>query len=225
MKPTRRHLPTIACIVARSHPDGVIGRDNALPWRLKTDLRFFRSVTMDHVVVMGRSTYASLGRPLPGRLNIVLSQSGGEDRGNLVWTSSRDMAVALADLVSVERNKRSVFVIGGARTYGLFEDLFTRIYLTEVEMRVAGGDAFFTRRFDPATWVEREARSYPRSEGDDAPFRIRVLDRREAPDREIDADADALAHRVGRPLPRLPEHLASITAEPDRPIPLPPVLA
>ncbi|WP_375456985.1 dihydrofolate reductase [uncultured Methylobacterium sp.] len=178
MKPIERIMPSISYIVARSNPGGVIGCENQLPWRLKTDMKFFRSVTENHVVIMGRKTLESLGRPLPKRVNIVLSSKKGVDTENLLWADSKEMALYLADFISILKESSQIIVIGGAQIYGLFRDLFTKIYLTEVFHNFEKGDAYFAEQFDMREWNSIENRDYKKSEFDEFDFSISILERK-----------------------------------------------
>lgn len=123
-------------LVAAVARNGVIGRDNGLPWRLKADLQHFRALTMGHPMVMGRKTWASLGRPLPGRRSLVVSRDPTfEAEGAEVFTSPEAAIAAAADA-------EKIFVIGGAQLYASLLDRADRLELTEVWADVEG-DAHF----------------------------------------------------------------------------------
>jgi len=171
-------MPSIAFVVARSYPQRIIGCDNKLPWRLKTDLKFFRSVTEGHAVIMGRKTFDSIGHPLPNRLNIVLSRRDGNNTTNLIWVKNRESALFFADFFSVINERTQVVVIGGAEVYGIFLDLVNKIFLTEVFGKFECGDAYFHEQFDLRKWKSIEEKDYPRTDDDDFPFRISVMERR-----------------------------------------------
>ncbi len=148
--------PAISMIVARSR-NHVIGRDNQMPWKISADLQFFKRVTMGHPVIMGRKTWESIGRPLPGRRNIVVSRNanypinGGELVGSL--------EEALSSLAEFPR----VFVIGGEQLFTQAFDKADRLYITEIDLDIAGGDTFFEVP-NPSSWKEVERT--PGSEGD-----------------------------------------------------------
>lgn len=148
--------PAISMIVARSR-NHVIGRDNQMPWKISADLQFFKRVTMGHPVIMGRKTWESIGRPLPGRRNIVVSRNteyaapGGELAGSL--------DEALQSLSSFER----VFVIGGEQLFKQAFDLADRLYITEIDLDIDGGDTFFEV---PKQEDWQEVERTPGSEGD-----------------------------------------------------------
>ena len=178
MKPIERKMPSISYIVARSSPGGLIGCENKLPWRLRTDLKFFKSVTESHVVIMGRKTLESLGRPLPNRINIVLSSNPGRDTEDLIWATSPEMAIFIADYLSILRDKSEIIVIGGAQIYKVYSEQFTRIYLTEVLHDFGDGDAYFTESFDLREWKVLQKKEYPASDHDEFDFVITVLEKR-----------------------------------------------
>lgn len=148
--------PAISMIVARSQ-NHVIGRDNQMPWKISADLQFFKRVTMGHPVIMGRKTWESIGRPLPGRRNIVVTRNldlqlnGGE--------VVHSLEEALASLAEFPR----VFVIGGEQLFTQAFPLADRLYLTEIKLDVQDGDAFFEIP-DPVHWHEVERN--PNVEGD-----------------------------------------------------------
>lgn len=166
----------IALVVARAR-NGVIGRDGDLPWRLKSDMAFFKATTMGKPVVMGRKTWDSLPRkPLPGRLNIVVTrQPGFRAEGAEVFSS---VAAAL-DRARQQANSDGVpevCVIGGAQIYDETLGMADRLYLTEVDAE-PDGDAYFADP-DPAIWREVSAEPRKPGEGDDHAWTIRVLERR-----------------------------------------------
>ncbi|HRP24686.1 MAG TPA: dihydrofolate reductase [Thauera sp.] len=133
-------------IVAALARNGVIGRDNGLPWRLKADLQHFRALTMGHPILMGRNTWESLGRPLPGRRNLVVTRDTTfKADGAEVFT---DPEAAIAAAADAER----LFVIGGAQLYKTLFPRAERLVLTEVWADVEG-DAHFPM-FDRSDFVE-----------------------------------------------------------------------
>jgi len=187
----RIRLPSISYIVARSWPDSIIGRKNELPWHLRTDLRRFKSYTMGHALIMGRKTYLSIGRPLPGRVNIVLTRNSDFDVKNsfwhqddtmLLWAENRESALFFADVTSIAREKSDLFMIGGAEMYRIFGDLFNKIYLTEVftgnALRREATDAIFELKFDNRKWKTINSASVPAGPDDDFPSRFTILERK-----------------------------------------------
>jgi len=139
-------------LVAAVARNGVIGRDNGLPWRLKADLAHFKRTTMGHPIVMGRKTWESLGRPLPGRRNIVVTRNADyRAEGAEVFTDI-DTALAAA-------GTGTVCIIGGAELYRQVLDRADRLVLTEVAADVEG-DAHFPE-FDRDTFVEVAREAHP----------------------------------------------------------------
>lgn len=128
-------MTLLTLIVARAR-NGVIGRDNTLPWRLPEDLQHFKRTTLGAPIIMGRKTWDSLGRPLPGRANIVVSRNPDfAPEGAIVVASLEAAAQACGDVAEA-------FVIGGAQIYAQALPLARRVLATEVHARVEG-DAFF----------------------------------------------------------------------------------
>jgi dihydrofolate reductase len=148
--------PAISMIVARSR-NHVIGRDNQMPWKISADLQFFKRVTMGHPVIMGRKTWESIGRPLPGRRNIVVSRNADYEAtgGELVGS----LEEALKSLSEFER----VFVIGGEQLFTQAFPKADRLYITEIDLDIDGGDTFFEVP-NASDWQEVERT--PGSEGD-----------------------------------------------------------
>lgn len=153
--------------------NGVIGRDNALPWRLPDDLRRFRSLTTGHAVLMGRRTFESLGRPLPGRRNLVLTRDPG-------WSAPGVVAVSSVDAACTEvESGNPLFVIGGAQVYAACWDRVVRIELTEVHAAVEG--EIRLRGFDRAAWCEVTRERHPADDRHAYSFSFVTLRRREPP--------------------------------------------
>ncbi|HXL71319.1 MAG TPA: dihydrofolate reductase [Rhizomicrobium sp.] len=185
----RVKMPAISFVVARSEPGHVIGCDNKLPWRLKTDLKNFKKITTDHVVIMGRKTFDSIGRPLPNRINIVLStrlteHSSKFPEGNIFFVENRDSALYLADLFSFMKGYKDIFVIGGGVVYEEFKQTFNKIYLTEVYSDKIRGDAFFNYEFDDREWELENNERFPASDDDEFPFGFKIWKKRDLKARE-----------------------------------------
>ena len=159
--------PAISMIVARSR-NHVIGRDNQMPWKISADLQFFKRVTMGHPVIMGRKTWESIGRPLPGRRNIVVSRNANYPLNGAELVGS--LEEALASLSEFDR----VFVIGGEQLFKQAFDKADRLYITEIDLDIEGGDTFFEVPNESA-WKEVERT--PGSEGDIA-FSFITLERK-----------------------------------------------
>ena len=169
-------LPTLAIVVARAR-NGVIGRDGGLPWRLRSDLQLFKANTIGKPCVMGRATWQSLPlKPLPGRLNVVLSRDPEfRPKGALVCDRF-DEALDIARETAADDGVDEFAVIGGAALFELALPKARRIYLTEVEAE-PDGDVFFPA-FDEAEFEEVRREAFPAGEKDDHPFVFRVLERR-----------------------------------------------
>jgi dihydrofolate reductase len=157
-------LPDRVSIIAALARNRAIGRGNAMPWRLPEDLKRFRRLTMGHAVIMGRKTFESIGRPLPGRDNIVITRSRDWDPSGCVTVHSLEDALRAVD------SSHDAFVIGGAQIYALALPLARRLYLTEIE-RDFEGDAFFPE-LDASSWREtsRERHAAGGTEGFDYAF-------------------------------------------------------
>lgn len=134
----------------------VIGRENQMPWHLPRDLAYFRENTVGYPIVMGRKTFESIGRPLPKRKNIVLSQSAleGESDG-VVWCTNPEQAISEA-----KRFGERVFVVGGAQIYRTFWDVADELWITHIHTTL-DGDAFFP---DWTGWVQYFAQTLPADE-------------------------------------------------------------
>lgn len=182
-------MPSISFVVARSASSHIIGCENKLPWHLKTDLQRFKRITLGHVIVMGRNTFDSIGRPLPGRANIVVSRRPSNDHTNtlwnskdtsLIWARTIEDAIYTADILSLSADKREFFIIGGDQMYRLFEDLSNRVHLTEVfaNMPREAGDAYFDKEFDGRQWRILEEEEIPQGPNDEYPTRYTLYDRK-----------------------------------------------
>jgi len=168
--------PVLAIVVARAR-NGVIGRDGGLPWRLRSDLQLFKAHTIGKPCIMGRATWESLPlKPLPGRLNIVLSRDPAfRPKGALVCESF-DEAVGIAREQAAEDGVDEFAVIGGAKVFELALPRAGRIYLTEVDAE-PDGDTFMPA-FDEEAFVEVRREPHQPGEKDDHAFVFRVLERR-----------------------------------------------
>jgi dihydrofolate reductase len=180
-------MPSISNIVARSYPGNVIGYENKLPWRMKSDLKRFREITTGHVVIMGRTTFQSIGKALPNRTNIVLTRDPSMTNNSflafnedtqLCWSNSFENALLIADIVSICRQKGDIFVIGGNYMFQLFEKFVNKVYLTEVFADVVG-DAFFAKQFPIREWRTKEEIDVNKNDtGDQYNSRFSIYERR-----------------------------------------------
>lgn len=153
--------------------NGIIGRDNAMPWRLAGDMAFFKRTTMGKPIVMGRKTYESFPRrPLPGRPNLVVTRDANYEAPGAEVFSSLDAAISRG--VELAGEAGEVMVIGGAEIYRQALPRATRIYLTEVHAQPEG-DAHFD--FDRAGWREISRERHAAGEKDSADYSFVVLER------------------------------------------------
>ena len=143
----RPRRASISLMVARA-ANGVIGRDNALPWHLPADLQRFKSLTMGKPILMGRRTFESIGRALPGRVNLVLTRDAA-------WHAPGAVAVhSLEEALAQVGNAAELVVIGGAELFRLVMPLARQIYLTEIHADIAGDTVF--PALVPEEWHEIE---------------------------------------------------------------------
>jgi dihydrofolate reductase len=165
--------PLVSLIVAMAQ-NGVIGRDNALPWRLPEDLKRFKAFTLGKTILMGRKTYESIGRPLPGRANLVLTRDRNWIAPGVIVVHSVEQALTQAG------PGKELVAIGGAEIYRLVLPFARRIYLTHVHADVPG-DTFFPD-FDSTQWADVECRAHPADEQHAFPLTFVTLERRTAPE-------------------------------------------
>lgn len=126
------HISLVVAMAA----DRVIGKDNAMPWHLPSELKYFKDITMGKPMVMGRRTYESIGRPLPGRHNIVLT------RQNVELPPEVSVVRSIEEALQTAGNVDEVMVIGGGEIYRQFLPLATRLYITQIDLHVEGDTRF-----------------------------------------------------------------------------------
>lgn len=136
--------PRLTLIVARAR-NGVIGRNGGLPWKLPEDLQFFKRTTMGHPIVMGRKTWDSIGRPLPGRRSIVVTRNAA------FAAPGAEVVPSLADALRVASDAQEVFVIGGGELYAAAAAMVDRMIVTELDADFEG-DTLFPPP-DPRDWI------------------------------------------------------------------------
>ena len=164
-------VPRVALIVAAAR-NGVIGRDNQLPWRLPGELQYFKAITWGKPVIMGRKTHESIGRVLPGRLNIVVSRNASpRPEPGLCWASSLESALDLAHAQCP--GAEEAMVMGGEAVYRQALERSDRIYLTRIDADVEG-DAWFPQ-LDPDQW--RLVQDKPGPENAPLPHRFQCYER------------------------------------------------
>lgn len=155
-------------IIVAVADNNAIGKDNQLLWHISEDLRYFKKVTIGATVVMGRKTYESIGKPLPGRRNIVVSRSVVQIPGVEVFASVGAVLEALRG--SVEE----VFIIGGGELYRSMLPHASRLYITFVHITIQGADTFFPE-IDYSQWREISRESFPHGEKFEHPFEFVIF--------------------------------------------------
>jgi dihydrofolate reductase len=160
----------IVSLIVAMEQDRGIGRDNRVPWHLGDDLNLFRKNTMGHHLVMGRKTYESIGRPLPGRTMVVLSRQAGIAVPGILNAASLEDALQIAR----QAQDDEVFIIGGGEVFAQALPLARRIYLTQVHASVAC-DTFFPE-INLGRWVVRRECFQPKDEKNDYPFTFQMLE-------------------------------------------------
>ena len=149
--------PTL-CLICAMARNRVIGRNGDLPWQLTAALRHFKSVTMGKPIIMGRKTFESIGRPLPGRKNIVVTRRANFISDGVLISNNLTAAIALGKAIASEDNVDEIMVIGGGEIYALAMPYARRIYLTEVQADI-DGDTMFPE-LDLTIWHERDRKSH-----------------------------------------------------------------
>ena len=162
-------------LVAALAENGVIGRDNGLPWRLMSDMVHFRAITMGKPVVMGRKTFLSIGRPLPGRTTIVVSRDHTFAAPGVVVAPTVEAALTVAQGDALRRRAECIIVAGGADLYAQTMPLAEWLHITYVH-RAVDGDAYFPA-IDRSVWLETARDEHAAAAGDDAAFAFVIYQR------------------------------------------------
>ncbi len=165
---------SIALIVAVAK-NGVIGRDGGLPWRLSSDLKLFRKLTMGKPIVMGRRTYQSLGKPLDGRDNIVVTTNRDLNFDGAIVVGSIDEAMRVAREKAGQRGVDEIMIIGGATLYTATLPVADRVYWTTVDAEPEGDTHFAS--LDPDLWRLVSSEELPQTERDEFSSRLEVYER------------------------------------------------
>ncbi|WP_375568345.1 dihydrofolate reductase [Ahrensia marina] len=153
-------------LIAAVARNGVIGRDNDLPFRLPTDLKHFKALTLGHPVLMGRATYESIGRPLPGRPNLVVSGDPDFRADGCEVYSDLDTAIERGKMLAEGLGKSALFIIGGGQIYAQTIDEADRLEITHVAMEADGSTAFPI--IDREKWSVAATESVPAGPKDEA---------------------------------------------------------
>lgn len=159
-------------LLAAMASNRVIGINNALPWRLSADLKRFKALTMGQIIIMGRKTYESIGRPLPGRINIIVTRQADFSVADATVTRSLEEALTAC----LPHEDKEIFIIGGAELYQQSLAHCQRLYLTEVQKDFEG-DAYFPE-FDRHDWYETSREIRFQEEGDKLEYHFVVLERK-----------------------------------------------
>ena len=137
-------------LIAAVSKDKVIGKQGGIPWKIKEDLSFFKEKTLNSPIIMGRATYNSIGRPLPNRLNIVMTRSVKNTEG-VTEVASAEKAIEAA---SINKDSSKVYIIGGENIYKEFLPIAHRMIITEVDLYIKDGDTFFPE-WNISEWKEQ----------------------------------------------------------------------
>ena len=156
-------------LIAALAADRIIGMENAMPWDLPADLAWFKRNTLKKPVIMGRLTFESIGRPLPGRLNIVVSSQPGTTEG-VTWVTSLDEAFQAAG------DAEEIMVIGGGRVYEQMLKRADRLYLTHIDAEVEGDTQF--PDYEPDEWQSTFSEFHDADEQNSHSYCFEILDRR-----------------------------------------------
>lgn len=162
----------IVSLIAAMDKNRGIGIGNQLPWRLSADMKRFRELTMGHHIIVGRKTFESIGRPLPGRQMIIVTHNHNLRIEGCFVCHSVNEAIELARA----REETEVFICGGAEIYAQSLGIADRLYLTFVDAEVAA-DTFFPE-FNPQHWFERESVFHPADEKNEFPFTFKLLEKK-----------------------------------------------
>ena len=162
-------MSKVSLIVAMAN-NRVIGINNTLPWHLPADLKHFKALTMGHHILMGRKTYESIGKPLPGRTSVVITRNTDYAAAGVTIAHNLEAAIAACG------GDPEIFIIGGAELYRQAIQLADRIYLTEIELEITG-DAHFTE-LDKSVWKEAGRVSHAPDEKNPHRYHFIVYDKR-----------------------------------------------
>ncbi len=162
----------ISFIVAKAESNNVIGINNQLPWHLKDDLQNFKKYTMGHHILMGRKTFESIGKALPGRMSLVISSTPRANEENVLWFTSIFRAIKQAE----RSGETELFIIGGEKIFKYALSLVDRIYLTEVKGDIQG-DVYFPQ-LSLKNWKKVSEQNFPQNADNDHEFNFMILDRK-----------------------------------------------
>lgn len=162
-------------LIAAVAANNVIGADNDMPWRLSTDLKRFKDVTMGKPIIMGRRTFESVGKALPGRLNIVITRNQELELEGAVLASSLEDAIIIGKVEAFKGGVDELMVTGGGQIYAEAMDEADRLYITHVDAKPSG-DTYFPN-IDAEEWTIVHEEAVPRGEKDSADTLYRIYER------------------------------------------------
>ena len=165
-------MPATICAIAAMSQNLVIGKDNKLLWHIPDDFRHFKETTMGKPVIMGRKTYESIGKPLPGRTNIVITSKPDQVAGDVITVASIDDAISKAQEIATETMVDEIFIIGGGQIYEAAMPKTDRIYLTVIHQDFEGDTLF--PKINPMEWSEEIIQS----SDEPVPYMIGLLNRK-----------------------------------------------
>ena len=154
----------IICLIVVAAENGVIGRDGKMPWHLPSELKYFRARTIGKPVIMGRKTFQSIGKPLPGRTNIVVTRDAGFAVAGVVAVHSLDAALGVAKEAAAASGADEIMVLGGAEIYAQALPLAGRVYLTRIAASPDGDTTF--PPLDPRQWRLVKSQPLPQPAGE-----------------------------------------------------------
>ncbi len=164
------------CLIVAVAENGVIGDTGAMPWKLPSDLKYFKQKTLHKPVLMGRKTFEAIGRPLPNRDNIVVTRNEEFAHDGVFTASSVTAGLELAKTLASKSGAKETMVIGGGEIYAQTLALAGRIYKTEVHDEVAGDTIF--PQLDPEVWREVSRQQHSAGEGDSSNMTFVIFERR-----------------------------------------------
>ncbi|MHA6728950.1 dihydrofolate reductase [Devosia sp. A369] len=165
-------------MIAGVAENGVIGSDQTIPWRVPSDMAFFKRATMGKPIVMGRKQFETVGRPLPGRANIVITRQQDYQPEGVLVVHSIDAAIEQARQIAEVDGVDEIMVIGGGELYAQLMDRADRLYISHIDLAPAGDVVFPT--IAPEQWVVVDLPEVTPSPKDEATYRVKVYDRRTA---------------------------------------------
>lgn len=163
-------------LIAAVAENGIIGKANELPWRIKSEWQYFVRMTKYKPIIMGRKTFESLGAPLKDRANIIVTRDATYKKPGIIVTTTLEKALKIADKIAKETGQDEVMIGGGAEIYKLALPLADRLYLTEIHLKPDGDTKF--PDFDRSAWTETKREFHKAQAGESADYTITVLERR-----------------------------------------------